>query len=249
MSENVTAWLETGFNIAYLAIIWGLVIKMTREMPQVEPENRRVAGLLRLAFILLAAGDSGHVGFRVLAHLTGGVDSQAMILGTSMSLVGLGMMITSFTITLFYMLLVYVWRMRDNQPAGWFANLLLAAGVVRLMLMALPGNDWGSAVPPQPMSLYRNLPLLLQGIGVVGLILFSAYQKHDPTFQWIGWMIVLSYAFYIPVILFAQQVPLLGMLMIPKTCAYLAVAFIAYRGLWQQPVRKAAASASLLPGG
>lgn len=233
MNPNLTAWMETIFNIAYLIAIWFLVARMTQAMPTVAPNDRKVAGLVRLAFILLAAGDTGHVGFRVLAFALGGADTQTNILGTPMTLVGLGTLTTSFTVTLFYMILVYIWRRRNNQPASWFTSLLLAAGVVRLMFMALPGNEWGNLVPPQPMSLYRNLPLFLQGLGVTGLILYSAYRAQDTPFIWIGWMIVVSYAFYIPVILFAQQIPLLGMLMIPKTCAYLAVAWIAYRGLWR----------------
>ncbi len=235
MSESMIAIFETSFNIAYLIAIWGLAAQMTRQLPGVPASNRSVAGLLRMAFILLAAGDTGHVGLRVLAYLSGGPETQARVLGSPMSLIGLGMLTTSFTITLFYMLLVYVWRLRYRQSFNWFTNLLLAAGVLRLMLMALPGNEWGSLVPPQPMSLYRNLPLLVQGLGVTGLFLSSAYRQADRTFQWIGWMIAVSYAFYVPVILFAQQVPLLGMLMIPKTCAYLAAAWIAYRGLWNLP--------------
>ncbi len=43
----------------------------------------------------------------------------------------------------------------------------LLAGVVRLVLMALPQNEWGSVVPLQPFSLYRNLPLMVQGLGVM----------------------------------------------------------------------------------
>jgi hypothetical protein len=42
-------------------------------------------------------------------------------------------------------------------------------------------------------------------------------------------MIFLSFAFYIPVILFVQRIPKLGMLMIPKTCAYLAMAWATAR--------------------
>jgi hypothetical protein len=45
-------------------------------------------------------------------------------------------------------------------------------------------------------------------------------------------MILVSYACYLPVILLVQQVPLIGMLMIPKTMAYLAIAIIAYRALY-----------------
>jgi len=232
MNATLTAWFEIIFDVAYLIAVWYLVFLMTRGMPAVDPKDRHVAGLIRIAFILLAAGDTGHVGFRVLANLLSGSNAQAVILGTPMSLIGLGMLTTAFTVTLFYMLFVYVWKARFHQAANWFTNLLLSAGVGRMIIMALPGNEWGSLVPPQPISLYRNLPLMLQGIGLIILILYSASRSRDKTFQWIGWMMALSYAFYIPVILFVQQIPLIGMLMIPKTCAYLAIAWIAYRGLW-----------------
>jgi hypothetical protein len=233
MNATLIAWFEIIFDIAYLIAVWSVVFLMTRNLQSVNSQDRGVASLIRLAFILLAAGDTGHVGFRVIADLLGGPNTEAVILGTRMSLVGVGMLTTAYTITLFYMILVYVWKMRFNQTFNWFTNLLLSAGLLRLILMALPSNEWGSLVPPQPMSLYRNLPLLIQGVGVIFLILNSATKSQDNTFKWIGWMIALSYAFYIPVILFAQQIPLIGMLMIPKTCAYLAIAWIAYRGLWK----------------
>ena len=47
-------------------------------------------------------------------------------------------------------------------------------------------------------------------------------------------MILLSYAFYIPVILLVQQMPMIGMLMIPKTMAYVGIALIAYFSLFRQ---------------
>ena len=162
-----------------------------------------------------------------------GTDTRLTFLGAPMSLVGLGTLATAYTVTLFYMLLVYIWQSRYQQKASWFTNLLLAAGVFRLAFMALPANNWGSLLPPQPISLYRNLPLILQGLGIMGLILYSAYRSNDTPFKWIGWMIAVSYAFYLPVILYAHRFPLVGMLMIPKTCAYLVVAWIAYKGLWQ----------------
>jgi hypothetical protein len=234
MSETLIRGFEIGFNVIYLAAVWYLVVLMSRSMGTVVPKDRKVAGLVRMAFILLAAGDTGHVGFRVLAYALGGLNAQAVILGSPMSLIGLGMLTTSVTVTLFYMMLVYVWQARNNQPANWVTNLLQAAGVVRLIIMALPSNDWAAAVPPQPMSLYRNLPLMVQGVGIIVLFLLSAYLNHDITFKWIGGMIAVSFAFYTPVILFAQQVPMLGLLMIPKTCAYLAIAIFAYRGLWNR---------------
>ena len=232
MNPQLMALFESGFNILYLALVWALVVLMTRKMPEVSEKDRSTAGLMRIAFILLAAGDTGHVGFRVLGYLLGGIDTQVNILGSSMSLAGLGTLTTSFTVTLFYMILVFVWQKRFNHGSNGLTSLLLAAGLVRLMLMALPGNDWAAVVPPQPMSIYRNIPLMVQGIGVIGLFLYSGYRQKDRTFQTIGWLICVSFAFYLPVIFFAQQVPMLGLLMIPKTCAYLAVAWVAYQNMW-----------------
>ena len=162
------------------------------------------------------------------------LDKQVMVLGTPMALTGVGSMMTAYTVTMFYMALVYIWIERFNKKSNWFTWFLLAIGVVRLVFMALPANDWGSLVIPQTASLIRNGFLVIQGLGVIGLYLYSAYKTNDSTFKWIGWSIVLSFAFYTPVILFAQQYPMVGMLMIPKTCAYVAVAIIAYNALWKK---------------
>lgn len=40
--------------------------------------------------------------------------------------------------------------------------------------------------------------------------------------------IILSFAFYIPVVLFADSIPLIGILMIPKTLAYVGTVVIGY---------------------
>ncbi len=79
--------------------------------------------------------------------------------------------------------MVALWQARFNRPFNFIAGLLVATGVLRLMFMALPGNDWSSLVPPQPMGLYRNLFLMVQGAGVILLILIAARQVHDRLFQ------------------------------------------------------------------
>jgi len=43
--------------------------------------------------------------------------------------------------------------------------------------------------------------------------------------------IVLSFAFYIPVVLWADVIPIIGMLMIPKTCAYVWTVVIGYNAM------------------
>jgi hypothetical protein len=141
---------------------------------------------------------------------------------------------TSITVTLFYVLVLVIWRERFGKPYGRFGFLLFATAVVRFLIMLSPNNEWNSVVPPQPWSFYRNLPLMIQGLGVAYLILRDARAAGDRTFTWVGLMILTSYAFYMPVIFLVQRYPLVGMLMIPKTMAYVAIAVIAYLNLFKE---------------
>jgi hypothetical protein len=68
MPETVRIGVEIAFNVTYLVVIWALVIMMARRLPQVAPTDRAVAKRLMWAFALLALGDTGHVGFRVVAY-------------------------------------------------------------------------------------------------------------------------------------------------------------------------------------
>ena len=227
MSESMRMWVEVGFNVTYLALIWGLVVIMVLRRARVSPADRPLAMRVIAAFALLALGDTGHVGFRVVAYALGGLEANP-------TLVGLGALSTAYTLTVFYMLMVDLWRLRFKQKMGWFGWLLLGAGVVRMVVMAFPQNQWEQVVAPYDWSLLRNGFLVVQGLGVLYLILRDSARAGDQAFRWIGIMIALSFTFYAPVILWVQWVPLLGMLMIPKTCAYLGVAFIAYRALYSK---------------
>ena len=169
----------------------------------------------------------------MLAYALGGLDYTVTLFGREIGLVGVGALSTAATVTIFYMLILVAWSRRFKKPLGWFGMLLLIAGIARLVYMTLPVNQWNSIVPPQPYSLYRNSFLTLQGLGVAYLVLRDAARENDRTFIWIGVCILISFAFYIPVILFVQQVPVIGMLMIPKTLAYVAIAVIAYKALFK----------------
>jgi hypothetical protein len=98
--------------------------------------------------------------------------------------------------------------------------------------MAFPGNQWGSSVPPVFWGPFRNLFLIILGVGVLFLILRDAIKTNDRLFRWIAYCIFFSYLFYTPVILWVRDYPMLGMLMIPKTIMYVAIAFLAYNGLY-----------------
>jgi hypothetical protein len=230
MSETARIWIEVIFNVSYLVVIWSLVVMMLLRQSIVAPKNQTIARRILWAFALLALGDTGHVGFRVIAYARGGLEANPV-------LVGLGALSTAYTVTLFYMLMVDIWQLRFQKSLGWFSWTLLGAGVVRMIIMAFPQNQWESIMPPYNWSLLRNAFLVVQGLGVMYLILRDAIPANDSTFKWIGVMIALSYIFYAPVILWSAVVPMLGMLMIPKTCAYIAVAVIAYQALFKNRVQ------------
>jgi hypothetical protein len=236
MPDNVRMWIEVSFNVTYLVVVWGLVIAMARQQSSVSSENAPVAKRMLWAFALLALGDTGHVGFRVLAYALGGLEAHPL-------LVGLGALATAYTVTLFYVLMLEIWRIRFDKKYSAFEYLLLAAAAVRLVMMALPQNEWAHVDPVEPWGIYRNIPLMVQGIGVMLLILRDAVAARDNTFKWIGVSIFVSFACYMPVIFWATQVPSVGMLMIPKTMAYLAVAFLAYRELYGRATSAATVAA------
>lgn len=80
-------------------------------------------------------------------------------------------------------------------------------------------------------GIYRNIPFALLGILIIILFYKSAKENNDKSFRFMWLTIVLSFAFYIPVVLFADTIPLVGMLMIPKTCAYVWTVLIGFNSM------------------
>ena len=236
MPVELRMWIEVVFNISYLVVVWSLVALMVVHRDRVAPQNRPITDRLAAAFALLALGDTGHVGFRVVAYARGGLEANPV-------LIGLGALSTAYTVTLFYMLMLDIWRVRFQKPLGFLGWLSLGAGIVRLAVMAFPQNQWMAVTPPYDWSMLRNGLLTLQGLIVMYLLLRDGLAEGDQTFTWMGAMVAVSFAFDLPVILFSAAVPVLGMLMIPKTLAYVAIAIIGYRAYY----RGAAASARLVP--
>lgn len=227
MSESLRTTVEIGFNVLYLIVVWAMVYLMTRRLPEVTSRNYPVANRFRWAFLLLALGDTGHVGFRVVAYALGGLETNPLW-------VGLGALATAITVTIFYVLMLDIWRVRFDRKYGWFEYLLLASVPARFIVMALPGNYWGNTVPPVFWGPFRNIFLIILGGGVLYLILRDSLQTEDRLFRWVAYCIFFSYLFYVPVIFWVREIPMLGMLMIPKTVMYVAIAFLAYRGVYPQ---------------
>lgn len=243
MAEATRVWTETIFNIAYLIVVWWLVIAMINRRELVDAREQRVAGLIMWAFLLLGLGDIGHVGFRVVAFALGGLDATVTVIGRTMTLAPMGALATAITFTFFYVILIMIWRERFDQRYGVLGNLLFVLAAARLIIMAVPANNWNSLQPPHDWAIFRNVPLMLMQLGSAYLILRDGVRKRDKTFIWIGVMVIVSFICYAPVIFLQQRVPLIGMLMIPKTIAYLVIAFLGFFRYYRvRPVRETAGS-------
>ena len=125
-------WVEVSFNLTYLVVVWSLVIAMSRRQQRLPPADRPLARLFIWAFALLALGDTGDVGFRTLAYALGDLDATFTRFGTQVGLVGIGALATAVTVTIFYVLMVAIWRTRFDKQLGWFGYLLFATAAVRL---------------------------------------------------------------------------------------------------------------------
>ena len=214
------AIVETLFDICYLVTVLTVGIRMIRGA-----KGSRQFELFGWMAVVLGAGDSFHLVPRALALCTTGLDSFAFQLG-------LGKWITSVTMTVFYVLLYYVWRERyevEGQKSLTVAVYALAA--IRVILCMMPQNQWLTDRSPLIWGICRNIPFALLGILVIVLFYRSAKERGDKAFGWMWLTIVLSFGFYIPVVLWAEAVPMIGMLMIPKTCAYVWTVMIGYNAM------------------
>ena len=175
--------------------------------------------------VVLGAGDSFHLVPLSLALSTTGLENSTVALG-------LGKWITSVTMTVFYVLLYYVWRQRYKvQGRGGLTAAVYALAGLRVLLCMMPQNQWLSADAPLSWGIYRNIPFALLGLVIIVLFFSSAKEHNDQAFRWMWLTIVLSFGFYIPVVLWADAVPLIGMLMIPKTCAYVWTVLIGWSAM------------------
>lgn len=214
------AIVETLFDAAYLITVITIGIIMIAKS-----EKNSQYRLFGIMAIVLGSGDAFHLIPRAYALCTTSLENFTAALGT-------GKFITSITMTVFYVILYYVWRIRykvKGQNGVTAAVYILSA--LRIILCLFPQNEWLSAEAPISWGIYRNIPFALLGLLIIVLFYKSAKENNDKPFKWMWLTIVLSFGFYIPVVLWADAIPMIGMLMIPKTCAYVWTVLIGYQAM------------------
>ena len=217
------ALIETLFDLVYLTTVVTLGVRMLRQS-----RGSAQFTLFGAMAVVLGAGDAFHLVPRALALCTTGLENYTVALG-------MGKWITSVTMTIFYVLLYYVWRLRyEIKGQNGLTAAVYGLAALRIVLCMMPQNQWLSANPPLSWGIWRNIPFALLGLIIILLFWRSAQVRQDRAMRWMWLTIVLSFGFYIPVVLWADAVPLIGMLMIPKTCAYVWTVWIGYSAMKQE---------------
>ena len=214
------AIMETLFDAVYLVSVITIGILMIQKC-QGEKQYR----LFGIMAVVLGFGDAFHLIPRAYALCTTGLEHYATALG-------MGKFITSITMTIFYVILYYIWRIRYRiKEKNGLTLAVYGLAAARIALCLFPQNQWTSASAPLSWGIYRNIPFALLGLLVIILFYQSARTQRDQAFRHMWLTIVLSFGFYIPVVLWADAVPMIGMLMIPKTCAYVWTVLIGFNAM------------------
>lgn len=204
--------MEAIFCVLYLIVtmILGIMILCKNK-------GKKELTLFGIMAIVLVSGDAFHLVPRILAAINPNGDWKAAL--------GIGKLVTSITMTLFYLMMYFFYEIRYNKKNVALRISLILLSVARILLCLLPQNDWiGEA--PVIWGIYRNIPFTI--IGLIMVILFFMERK-DNCYKWMWLAITLSFIFYLPVVLWADVHPMIGMLMMPKTCMYVWIVVMGMR--------------------
>ena len=196
---------ESTFDILYLifAIAAGIYL-----LCRAKSKTGKAMGI---AAIVLGCGDAFHLVPRVLNYFIDSDFSAAL---------GVGKLITSVTMTLFYVILSYIWIVEYKEPYSVSLSVTVTLlAVIRIVLCAFPQNGWFDNSNNLVWSIVRNIPFVI--LGAIICFLYFKKRKTEKSLYPIWIYVLLSFAFYIPVAVGASFVPLLGMLMLPKTVCYI----------------------------
>ena len=201
---------ESAFDILYLVIAIAAGVVILRR------GRGRAARLAGLAVLILGCGDAFHLIPRVINYFAA-ADMTAWL--------GAGKFVTSVTMTVFYVLLYRLWLAHygaaEDRSLTVTVYVLAAA---RVVLCLFPQNGWLTGDGPVLWAILRNAPFL--ALGVITVALWFRTRKQTPAFARVWLYVTLSFLFYIPVAVAAGVLPILGMLMLPKTVCYILMIIV-----------------------
>lgn len=217
MIKNPRVFIETGFNLLYLIIVLGVGVLLY--ISSTIGSEQWLFGVMAL---ILGLGDSFHLISRIRAmwDCTERDHTKAL---------GVGKLITSITMTVFYILLWHIGMIHyPGVVDGTFLTLMVYfLAILRILLSLAPQNQWASKNPPLKWAILRNIPFFILGMLVMVFFAVGSFTQGGAlSLLWIA--ILISFACYAPVVLFSGSNSKVGMLMLPKSCAYIAIVLMGF---------------------
>jgi len=204
---------ESCFDILYLlfAICCGILI--------LRNARSRTEKHMGWAALILGVGDAFHLVPRVLNYFVNADFTAAL---------GIGKLVTSLTMTVFYIFMYYIWLgyYRETPQKG-VTQAVWCLSALRFILCLFPQNGWMQNESSMTWGILRNLPFT--ALGILIIVLYFRNRGETKRFRLIWLYVTLSFLFYLPVAVGAGLLPILGMLMLPKTICYILI-LIAFLG-------------------
>lgn len=210
---------ENAFCIGYLvfALIAGIIF-VTRTLST----GNLFFRICAVMTLLLGGGDAFHLMPRIVINFKGETADKAIQRKRDFWL-GLGNLISSITMTVFYIFFFAALSVKHGKydvssvmPEKFTLYLVLnVLALIRIIICLFPQNHWFSKDNETRWGLYRNIPFVIIGVITV-LYLILWYQ------EWLlAVLVTISFVCYMIVVLGARKKPMLGMMMIPKTICYI----------------------------
>ncbi|MCR5213267.1 MAG: hypothetical protein K6E10_02555 [Eubacterium sp.] len=177
--------------------------------------------------VLLALGDAFHLVPRIIVAFKGDMNRKYFFLG-------LGNLISSITMTLYYNVLIGAGDSLEYSPSQYnygIEKAILILSIIRIVVLLMPMNKWYTKEGDKKWAIIRNAIFSVIGIlTVIGYInvIFHADNYSVAMYVNILIAVILSFLFYLPVAIYGREKPKLGMLMIPKTLCYMWMLLVLY---------------------
>ena len=157
--------MEAIFDAAYL--IFDLVAAI---LFFIYAKGNTLFVLYGILTLTLCGGDAFHLVPRIIRAVRGTSDKIKRQLG-------IGLQVSSITMTVFYIILMYIWKFTFPEftiPVAIEAIVWISA-VVRIVICLFPQNNWCTDEGNMKLSIIRNTVFAVTGIGVI--ILYCDFRK------------------------------------------------------------------------
>ncbi|MBO6280830.1 MAG: hypothetical protein J6M95_04570 [Bacilli bacterium] len=211
---------EPAFEIVYLAV--GLFFSIYIFL---KAKRRIYYILFAMMGFTLVLGDACHLIPRML-------NSWEIPVSDIYAMLGIGKLITSITMTIFYVMLFWFYKLKYNKTTPLALDIsIYFLAVTRIVICLLPQNEWTKQNSPYLWGIYRNIPFFILGVLMVLLSYRWTKQKNDEYFRFAWIAISLSFVFYALTVAVTAYIPAFGMFMIPKTLCYIWLLIMGFRSV------------------